>query len=133
MLDTLLRHYFGRDAIPKLRPIDFDVCTPWDYHLYLFQIGNLGWFVIVESDFLFLIDIPKDTQEAFGVKVEGWCTLFEYQKATGEKLLPPNIFSDYDLRSKDDYEYYNEVVYKHKPTSMRYALLKVSDNAQPKN
>jgi|GEM_PF-4860631 len=126
MLDTLLENYLPKDKITKLRPIDFAVETPWDYHLYLFQLAGQGPYVIVESDYLFLDEIPKDIEEAFGVKVRGWHMLLSHQNKNAEKILESDIFTDYDLENKNDREQYDKVVYQHLPTQMKYALLAIT-------
>lgn len=108
-------------------PIAVDVLTAGDYHLYFYGVGAAEWYVVVEADYMFVTDVTPDIETSFPVKVEGWCTLLDYQHQTGKKLLSPHVFKNDSVNETDeDWEHYHGAVYR--DDGMVYALMKVHPN-----
>lgn len=124
MLYDLLKNYFGNTL--WYSPLAVDVITSGDYHLYLFDGGKLGWLVVVEADYPFVTDIPRDVETSFPVHVEGWCTLLSHQKQVGQ-LLPRNAFMNEQVNESDeDWLRYHATV--HQEHGANYAVLRVKPN-----
>lgn len=125
MIRDLLNHYFKKEDIrQRIVPLGVDVLSP-DYYLYLYA-GRDKWFVVVEADYLFMADIPRDIEASFPVKVNGWRTLTDYQKKTGKSLLLPDVFKNQSVNDSDQgSDHYSAVVLK---GGTNYALLIVEPN-----
>lgn len=125
MVNEILEHYLdGDEPDQRMIPLAVDAISP-DYFLYLYA-GHDDWFVVVEADYLFVKEIPRDIEASFPVKVEGWRTLLEHRNETSMKLLPPYIFRNESVNeSDDDWRHYHGVVYQ---DGLKYALIEVKPN-----
>jgi len=124
MLYNLLDHYFEADDLPWYSPLAVDVITEYDYNAYLYK-GSMGWFVVVEADYLSAEDVPQEVEASFPVEVMAWYTLLEYQVQTGKKLLPRNVFKNVSNEEDQNREHYDGVAYQDR---MKYVVLKVEPN-----
>lgn len=121
----LLKHYAISER-RHLSPLAVDILLP-DYFLYLYA-GHDAWYVVAEADYFLVIDIPRDIERSFPVKVEGWCTLVKYKEKSGVKLLAANVFKNENVNESDeDWEHYHGVVYQ--DGGYTFALLRVKPKA----
>ena len=126
MIDNLLENYFESDKLPWHIPLDIDVLTAGDYHLYLYDFGA-SWHVVVEADYFIMKATIRDIEHSFPVHVNGWCVLNKYKKDAGTELPPDS--DDYDPEGVNDMNYHNRLYTVHQERGMKYALLRVTPNA----
>lgn len=115
-------------------PLAVDVVLEGDRHLYLFH-NYYKWYVIVEADHLTLDSYTiEEIEEAFPVKVVGWCTLLEYQKEGGKQMVTTE---ENEAARKEANETppehkltleYKDVAFTEPGDSFVYALLEVKPN-----
>lgn len=124
MFQSILAYYFSTIPAASILPLDFEVLSPYDYHLYLCEFQGRQY-VVVETDHLSgLPGIAKDVEKAFPVAAEGWHVLNQHRKETGRDFLPADA-DDYDPDGTN-YENHKNYLYTiHEAHGMHYGVLAV--------
>ncbi len=128
MIESITQQYSFAEQFKQVMPVAVDVITPGDYHLYLYHANEQDWFVVVEADYLFMKDIPKDVALSFDVKAECYFVLKAEKEKTSRTCVPADFFDSNDQNRWNDHERmaYQSIVCE--INRYKYVLLKVSPN-----